>query len=184
MQAKRYGIERQANVESQGWAWFVAFLRSLWPFPAVTPAPEVPVKPRETPPAATESPTPSPTLPQAPAPAGDEKLIAALIQVESQGNDNAIGDRSLADHAYGCLQIRKPVCDDVNRVYGKGIKAQDMLGNRALSIDTFRKYVGIYRCATDEEKARIWNGGPSAKRKGTAMYAATTIYWGKVKRLL
>jgi hypothetical protein len=26
--------------------------------------------------------------------------------------------------------------------------------------------------------------GPSAKRKGTAMYAATIIYWGKVKKLL
>jgi hypothetical protein len=129
----------------------------------------------------TQEPKPVVITPQAPT---DEKLIAALIEVESQGNDNAIGDKSLAHHAYGCLQIRQPVCDDVNRVYGlygPKIKAQDMLGNRALSIDTFRKYVEIYRCITDEDKARVWNGGPSAKRKGTAMYAATTLYWHKVQ---
>lgn len=181
-QAKRYAIERQANVQSTGWQWFIAFLKSLWPFPVITPAPEVPVKPRETPPAAPESPTPPPT--PAPAPLGDEKLIAALIQVESQGNDDAIGDKNLPDHAYGCLQIRHPVCIDVNRVYGTALQARQMLGNRALSIDTFRKYVSIYKCVTDEDKARVWNGGPSAKRKGTAMYAATTIYWSKVKKYL
>jgi hypothetical protein len=104
--------------------------------------------------------------------------------VESQGNDNAIGDRTLVYKAYGCLQIRQPYCDDVNRLYQSNLKAQDMLGNRALSIDTFRKYMKIYRCVTDEEKARCHNGGPSAKRKGTAMHAATTIYWRKVQRLL
>jgi hypothetical protein len=160
--------------------WVVSYIRRL--FKVDEPAPVTAPVTAQDAPRETQAPEPAPA--PAPAPHGDEKLIAALIQVESQGNDNAIGDKNLADHAYGCLQIRKPVCDDVNRVYGKGLKAQDMLGDRALSIDTFRKYVGIYRCATDEEKARIWNGGPSAKRKGTVMYAATTIYWGKVKRLL
>jgi hypothetical protein len=30
-----------------------------------------------------------------------------------------------------------------------------MLGNRSLSVDVFRKYVSIYKCATDEEKAHV-----------------------------
>jgi hypothetical protein len=118
-----------------------------------------------------------------PSPAqGDEKLIAALIQVESEGDDNAIGDKHLADKAYGCLQIRQPVCDDVNRVYGTSSKAQDMLNNRALSVQFARKYWTIYK--TDEEKTRCHNGGPSARLKGTKMYAATTAYWARVEAVL
>lgn len=137
----------------------------------------------------TEAPTPPVTTPPAPEPekpkpAGDEKLIAALIQVESGGNDNAIGDKNLTHKAYGCLQIRQPFCDDVNRVYGSKLKAQDMLGNRALSIDTVRKYWTIYKCKTDEEKARVVNGGPSAKRPGSAQYKATNGYWARVKARL
>jgi hypothetical protein len=31
------------------------------------------------------------------------------------------------------LQIRQPVCDDVNRMYQSKLKAQDMLGNSALA---------------------------------------------------
>lgn len=78
MQAKRYGIERQADVQSAGWQWFVAFLRSLWPFPVITPAPEVPVKPRETPPAAPESPERTPTPPPAPKESRLEKFCLAI----------------------------------------------------------------------------------------------------------
>lgn len=129
------------------------------------------------------TPPPAPE-PEKPKPAGDEKLIAALIQVESGGNDNAIGDKNLTHKAYGCLQIRQPFCDDVNRVYGSKLKAQDMLGNRALSIDTVRKYWTIYKCKTDEEKARVVNGGPSAKRPGSAQYKATNGYWARVKARL
>lgn len=130
------------------------------------------------------APTPMPIPTPPPAPVGDEKLIHALIQVESQGNDNAIGDRNLAHHAYGCLQIRQPVCTDVNDAYGTSYSPNQMLGNRALSIEVFRKYVSLYKCKTDEEKARIWNGGPSAKRPDTRQYIATNGYWSKVKALL
>jgi hypothetical protein len=51
--------------------------------------------------------------------------------VESQGNDNAIGDRTLAHKAYGCLQIRQPYVDDANPYLGTNFKAQECLGNRA-----------------------------------------------------
>lgn len=115
-----------------------------------------------------------------------EPLIKALIWVESGGNDYAIGDTHLADKAYGPLQIREPVCIDVNRKYGTDHLAQDCLGNRLLSEDICRKYLGMYanpyllrRPVTDEDRARIWNGGPNGYKKWS-----TQLYWWRVKRYL
>lgn len=131
-------------------------------------------------------PTPAPA--PAPAPAKDplDRLIQALIQVESDGYDRAIGDHHLAQKAYGPMQIREPVCIDVNRVFGTKLTATDMLGNRPLSIDTFKKYMSIYATRarlgfepTDEVRARIWNGGPAGWKK-----AATEPYWRKVSKAL
>lgn len=142
-----------------------------------------PVTPQE-PPQPTE--TPKPTVPTVPPAHGDERLIQALMQVESDFDDYAIGDKHLSNRAYGCLQIRKPVCDDVNRVYGTKLNPEQMLGNRPLSIDTARKYWNIYlpHSATDEEKARVWNGGPTAYKPGKKQYVATNGYWAKVKKHL
>lgn len=111
-----------------------------------------------------------------------DKLIKALIHVESGGDDNAIGDKNLAQKAYGCLQIRQPCIDDAL----PGHKAQECLGNRELSIKVFNLYMKRYATAkrlgrepTNEDKARIWNGGPYGYRK-----ISTVAYWNKVKLLL
>ena len=113
-------------------------------------------------------------------------LVKAIIQVESGGLDTAIGDHHLADKAYGCMQIRKPVCIDVNRAYGTSLSPEGMLGNRQLSIDTFYKYMSLYattkligRAPTDQDRARIWNGGPTGWKRIT-----TLEYWAKVQRFL
>lgn len=119
-------------------------------------------------------------------------LIEALIRVESadknhpNGNDNAIGDKKLKNHAYGVLQIRQPAVDDVNQVLGTSYKAQDCLGNRALSILIFNTYMSIYatekqlgRPVTDEDRARIWNGGPNGWK-----YKPTIVYWSQAKKHL
>lgn len=115
-------------------------------------------------------------------------LVEALIQVESSGNIYAIGDVTLADKAYGCLQIRQPVCDDVNKAFGTKYKAQDMLGNKELSIWVFTKYMEIYgKGCTDEQKARMWNGGPSGKNiphKSAKIEALLSKYWSAVKKYL
>ena len=116
-------------------------------------------------------------------------LIKALIQNESadrnypNGNDRAIGDIHLPDPAYGALQIRQPCVDDVNRANGTHYVAKDMLGNRALSIWVFNKYMDLYatearlgRPVTDEDRARIWNGGPNGWK--TDM---TVAYWNNAK---
>lgn len=119
-------------------------------------------------------------------PATPKTLVDAIIQVESanstfpNGDDNAIGDLHLKDKAFGCMQIRKPVCIDVNKYYGTNRKPEDMLGDRALSIDTFNKYMDIYcKGKSDEYKARVWNGGPLGYKK-----KSTEIYWQKVSKVL
>lgn len=113
-------------------------------------------------------------------------LQQALIEVESGGDDNAVGDNNLTNHAYGCLQIRQPVCIDVNRRYGTSLSAEQMLGNRTLSLETYERYIAIYATAkrlgrepTDQDRARIWNGGPNGYR-----LAATLGYWAKVQKAL
>ena len=45
-----------------------------------------------------------------------DKFVDALIRVESNGRDNAIGDNG---KAVGCLQIWTDVVDDVNQVSKK-----------------------------------------------------------------
>lgn len=115
----------------------------------------------------------------------------AIIQVESGGDDNAHGDQHLSDHAYGPLQIRQPVCDDVNKAYGVKWLAPNLLGRRSLSLAIFWLYMNLYatskqigRTPTDEDRARIWNGGPSAWNPANKMYALTTPYWNKVRKFL
>lgn len=155
--------------------------------------PEEPRKPHETPVEPPPAPAPVVVTPMPQPPPAKPKgvdygkwpeLVKALIKVESEGNDNAIGDRHLKDMAYGCLQIRKPVCIDVNRAYGLSLTPQMMLGNRQLSIDTFYRYMALYATAkqigrepTDEDRARCWNGGPTGWKRST-----TVAYWAKVQK--
>ena len=115
-----------------------------------------------------------------------DRLITALIQVESGGNDHAIGDRGKKEMAYGCLQIRKPCIDDVNKKFGTKYEAKDCLGNRALSVWVCENYINIYatqnrlgRAPTNEDRARIWNGGPSGWKA-----KCTNGYWTKVQKQL
>lgn len=115
-----------------------------------------------------------------------DELVTALIAVESGGDDNAVGDKNLKNKAYGPLQIRQPCVDDYNRWHGTSYSAEDCLGNRELSITICISYVNHYatekrlgRIPTDEDKARIWNGGPNGWKK-----ESTRTYWTKVKRAL
>lgn len=115
-----------------------------------------------------------------------DRLIAALVEVESNGNDRAIGDRHMKDKAYGPLQIRKPCVDDVNQRLGTKHRPEDMLGNRSLSVLVCRTYLKRYatfkrlgREPSLEDMARIWNGGPNGWRK-----QSTLGYWSKVQKVL
>ena len=100
-------------------------------------------------------------------------LITALIAVESNGNDFAIGDNG---RALGPLQIHKAVVLDVNRVTGSRHRWEDMT-NRVLARKVCQAYLERYgKGCTTEQLARKWNGGPSGDRK-----PATLGYWRKVE---
>lgn len=100
-------------------------------------------------------------------------LISALIAVESGGRDLAIGDFGAA---IGPLQIHQSVVFDVNRISRTHFTHQEMT-NRAIAVQVARVYLNHYaKGRTDEEAARIWNGGPLGYKK-----SATIPYWKKVK---
>jgi len=105
-----------------------------------------------------------------------EKLIPALIAVESRGNNHAIGD---SGKAVGCLQIWPIMVEDVNRISHMHYTFADRY-DREKSIEMCRIYLNHYATnKPDEYAARIWNGGPQGYKKDS-----TKKYWEKVKRHL
>lgn len=100
-------------------------------------------------------------------------LISALIMVESGGRDLAVGDSGAA---IGPLQIHRSVVVDANKIAGTHFTHQEMT-NRAIAVQVARVYLNHYaKGRSDEEAARIWNGGPHGYKK-----SATIVYWKKVK---
>ena len=107
-------------------------------------------------------------------------LLAALLAVESGGNDNAVGDHG---RAIGALQIHAAVVRDVNRIHGTRYTHAGM-ARRADAVAVATLYLGTYatrerlgRPVTDADRARIWNGGSNGWRK-----AATVGYAERVSR--
>jgi len=109
-------------------------------------------------------------------------LIPILIQIESGGDPNAIGDNG---DAVGVLQIHKITVDDVNRILG--INRFTYLGRGSISESKSMcrfylkhyapKFNGDY---TELEKlchlGRMWNGGPKGASKASTMpYRAKII---------
>jgi hypothetical protein len=111
-----------------------------------------------------------------------KSLVDAIIQVESGGKKDAVGDKGKAK---GILQIWDVVIQDVNRVYGTNYKHDDAF-DPVKSKDIFDKYTTFWakqyqkktgKKATDEVIARIWNGGPKGWKNPN-----TLGYWNKVKK--
>ena len=109
-------------------------------------------------------------------------LLAALLAVESGGNDRAVGDNG---RAIGALQIHASVVADVNRHHGTRYTHAGMV-RRADAVAVATLYLGTYatrerlgRAVTDEDRARIWNGGPNGWRK-----AATLGYAERLRKVM
>ena len=106
-----------------------------------------------------------------------DNLLNVIAIVESDCNDNAIGDNG---KAIGRYQIHKDYWTDgceflkVNWKYPKD--AKDPIKAKAVVCAYFQKY-GKNR--TIEQLARIHNGGPKGWKK-----KSTVKYWKKVERNL
>jgi len=107
-------------------------------------------------------------------------LLSAIMFVESSYNDSAYHK---GEDAVGCLQIRKCMVDDVNRILRRQksdirfIYDDRWLRNK--SIKMFDIYCKHYGLTTSEEIARCWNGGPRGMQN-----EMTAGYWKKVKNQL
>jgi len=111
-----------------------------------------------------------------------DRLIDALVQVESNGNPRAVGDKG---RALGCLQIWQVVVTDVNevsRVKYTHADAFDPVKARAICRAYLARYATKKRLGREptlEDFARIWNGGPDGH-----LEAKTIKYWNKVSAVL
>ena len=107
-------------------------------------------------------------------------LLSAIIHVESSNNDSAY---NAYEDAVGCLQIRKTMVNDVNRILRRQKSdlrfSYDDRWLRDKSIKMFDIYCKHYGLTTAEEIARCWNGGPRGMQN-----EMTANYWKKVKNKL
>ncbi len=107
-------------------------------------------------------------------------LLAALITVESSGNDKAVDP---AGRSWGCLQETSIYIRDVNRIYGTNFTPADAF-NRQIATIICQLYMRRWatperlgRPVTAQDIARIHHGGPDGWRD-----QKTLGYWNKVKR--
>ena len=111
-------------------------------------------------------------------------LLTAIRQVESRGNDKAVGD---GGKAIGPYQIHKAYWQDaVDFDKSIGGSYNDCF-DPVYAEKVVRAYLKRYapKNATLEQMARIHNGGPKIlKRQGTKAWDNTTKYWQKVKKEL
>ena len=107
-------------------------------------------------------------------------LLSAIMFVESSYNDSAYAAN---EDAVGCLQIRKCMVKDVNRILHRQKSplsfTYDDRWSRAKSIKMFDIYCEHYGLTTAEEIARCWNGGPKGMEN-----KITAKYWKKVENQL
>jgi len=104
----------------------------------------------------------------------EDKLIAAIIQVESGGDTLAYNSK---EDAAGCLQIRPIMVREVNRLVGKDSFTLDDRWSKAKSIQMFNILRSHLKGASDEQIARTWNGGYNGHKK-----QSTIKYWKKVRK--
>jgi hypothetical protein len=110
----------------------------------------------------------------------ENEIISALMYVESSNNDSAY---NASEDAVGCLQIRKTMVNDVNRILRKQKSPVRFTYEdrwcRYKSINMFKIYCKYYNLTTAEEIARCWNGGPRGINN-----PATVRYWNKVQNII
>ena len=107
-------------------------------------------------------------------------LLSSIMFVESSNNDSAY---NASEDAVGCLQIRKCMVDDVNRILKRQKSTKifyyEDRWSRIKSIEMFDVYCKHYNLNSAEEIARCWNGGPRGMNN-----EMTAGYWKKVENKL
>lgn len=109
-----------------------------------------------------------------------DKEWAAIVEVESEGEIDAVGD---AGRALGVAQIHKVAVEDVNRIlgYNRFVYADRLNPDKSREMFViYTNYYGPQGNATSfQDRARIWNGGPNGHN-----LQATIPYWNRVEKHL
>tara|TARA_B110000259_G_scaffold22840_1_gene23488 strand:- start:257 stop:748 length:492 start_codon:yes stop_codon:yes gene_type:complete len=117
-------------------------------------------------------------------PIDEMELVNALITIESQGNDSAIGDTHLGEPSVGVLQLRPIMVREVNRILKLKrseirFKRKDRF-SREKSIEMFLIWKEFHHKDSNFETiARNWNGGPNGYKRSSTLH-----YWKKVENEL
>ena len=109
-------------------------------------------------------------------------LFLAIALAETNNQDTIV---NWEKHAYGCVQIRQCVIDDVNNHYHLQYRLVEAL-DREVAKQIMVHYLMIYATEarlhhppTYQDCARIWRGGPNGYRKNW-----TLLYWHRVQSRL
>ena len=113
-----------------------------------------------------------------------KKLLDALIEVETHGDNNAVGDNG---KAFGVLQTHLEVILDVNKIYGVVFLNEDRLDiykSRVicvLYVTWYCRFERIGREATSQDYALCWHYGPSFR---DYIENDKDHYWEKVSKYI
>jgi len=122
------------------------------------------------------------------------KLIDALVRVESNGKASAVGDNG---KAFGILQIHAGMVQEANRLAQTRYIHKDMF-NPTTSREVAQIVLNHYakhiqkttgRPATEKQLAFIWNGGGAAWKRAEkpvndSKQKNLNNYWNKVSKAL
>lgn len=107
---------------------------------------------------------------------GRDRLFDAIVEVESQGNPDAVGDRG---NAHGLMQAWRPAWREGSKELGVHWNYATGVRNPYECSQVFYAYTSRYGARTDQQRARIWNGGPSGDHR-----RSTLPYWLKVRHAM
>lgn len=104
------------------------------------------------------------------------QVVAKVIQIESNGRHDAVGD---GGRAIGVLQIWPIMVDEVNRLIGREEFTYDDRWDSLKSVQMFMHFQDKVNPEWDEELAvRKWNGGIRGERN-----PKTLVHYEKYKKL-
>jgi soluble lytic murein transglycosylase-like protein len=107
-------------------------------------------------------------------PVAIDTLLNAVMAVESNFDSMAYNEK---ENAVGVLQIRPIMVREVNRLLGEDKYTLKDRWNKTKSIEMFNVIRSHLKGASDEQIARVWNGGYNGHN-----IPKTMQYWRKVKQ--
>jgi len=111
-----------------------------------------------------------------------KNLMDAICNVESNCDSSKVGDNG---DSIGAYQIQYAYWLDATEFSGIGGEYEDVLDDeyaQQIVLAYWNRYATMKRLGripTDEDRARIHNGGPNGYKK-----TATVIYWNNIKKEL